>query len=251
MRLTYVNEGTYACKEELCGDQRLPLIGICVGHDFGGNSTDQLTDTKHELIGSDCHSSDLEGSDFRDISDQGTLSETDTESNEDRSSKPSLPVVWSDLGDRASKQDHDGNDHGTPANVSFYHLVVHFATHFRPSRSIARAPANIPRVLEISANPCQYEMTLALMAGTPLSVISAICLTKGSIGMTLPGIYMEVRQVSRNLRSKDYLLLELYLVSDESSILVCLTYTIVEGSPIEDTAKDDTSPKCLENIFST
>ena len=105
---------THTGKEKLCGDQRLPLIGIGVGHDLGGNGTDKLTNTKHELIGSDRHSSDLEGGYLRDICDQGTLSQTDAKSNEDCSSKPSLPVVRSDLGDRATKENNDGNNHGTP-----------------------------------------------------------------------------------------------------------------------------------------
>ena len=135
------------------------------------------------------------------------------------------------------------------SDVNFCHLGRYLAAHFRPSRSIARAPVNIPRVFEISANPCQYEITLALIAGAPSSVISAICLTKGSIGMTLPGICARSGKF-RMFDRRSYLLLELYLVSAWRS-QCWITYPIVEGSPVEDTAKYDTSPKCLENGSST
>ncbi len=60
--------------------------------------------------------------------------------------------------------------------------------HFRPKRSAKYPPVNMPRVLDISAKPCQYEMTLALIAGAPSTVVSAIVLMKACMGITLPGI---------------------------------------------------------------
>lgn len=47
---------------------------------------------------------------------------------------------------------------------------------------------NMPNVLDISAKPCQKETTLALMAGSPSIVVSAITLMKARMGITLPGI---------------------------------------------------------------
>ena len=42
--------------------------------------------------------------------------------------------------------------------------------------------------MDISAKPCQYEITFALIAGFPSTVVSAMVLMKACIGITLPGI---------------------------------------------------------------
>jgi hypothetical protein len=66
--------------------------------------------------------------------------------------------------------------------------LVEAETYFRPKRLAKYPPVNMPKVLDISAKPCQYETTVALIAGLPLIVVSAIWLMKACMGITLPGI---------------------------------------------------------------
>jgi len=61
-------------------------------------------------------------------------------------------------------------------------------THFRPNRSAKVPPVNMPKVLDISAKPCQYETTLALIAGSPSITVSAMVLMNAGKGMIFPGI---------------------------------------------------------------
>lgn len=72
--------------------------------------------------------------------------------------------------------------------------------------------------------------------------------------MTLPGICTGGQLTTYGVPSLGHLpAVGTILLSahDFSSAYMVVTYTIIESGPVENTAEDDTSPECLEDIFST
>jgi hypothetical protein len=106
--------GTHSSESKLCGDQRLPLVRLMNDHQLRCDSCNELSKPETELVGTDHEATNLERSDLRDVCDQDGLSKTDAQANEDCCTEPALPTESSDLGDRPSKKDDDGTDHGFP-----------------------------------------------------------------------------------------------------------------------------------------
>ena len=97
---------------KLDGDQGLPLIGQVNGKELSGDGDDQLSKGERKLICTDHESSNLEGRNLRDKSDEDSLSKTNTESDDDGTSEPVFPVVGSNFEDGTDEQDEDGSDQG-------------------------------------------------------------------------------------------------------------------------------------------